>query len=201
MNNGPLFSLVLAAGNSHRFGSAKQLAQYQGQALVHRATQLAAHITGPNTILVVGPCWQRIVRSCIPFTGFFVHNDAHDSGLASSIACGVKAVQGVAGAVMVLLADQPLISTAHLLALKEKWLESRSSIVATEFAAIAGPPAVFPANSFDSLLNLQGDQGARAVIAKADANVIRVPFAGASVDIDTPDDLRNLQAPAGLGES
>lgn len=192
MSKAPLFSLVLAAGNSRRFGSPKQLARYHGQTLVQRATQLASHITGPNTVLVVGSDWQRVVEDCCPFKGFFVRNEACDTGLASSIACGIEAVRSVAGAVIILLADQPLISVVHLQALQEQWLASKSSIVATEFANIAGPPAIFPATSFGSLLNLQGDQGARALLNRKNASVIRVPFPDAAVDIDTPDDLRNL---------
>ncbi len=192
MSNAPLFSLVLAAGKSRRFGSPKQLSQYRGQALVQRATQLATRITGPNTVLVVGFEWQRVVEDCTPFTGFFVRNEDYETGMASSIACGVRSIQPVAGAVMIILADQPLITAEHLLALQAKWLASTSSIIATEFADIAGPPAIFPAASFASLLSLKGDHGARAVINKKEANVIRIPFADAAVDIDTPDDLHNL---------
>lgn len=159
---------------------------------MQRATRLAAGITGPNTVLVVGHEWQRVLRDCSPLAGFFVRNEACDTGLASSIACGLRSIQNNAAAVIIMLADQPLISTAHLLALQAQWLASPSTIVATEFADIAGPPAIFPATAFDSLLSLQGDQGARAVINAKDVNVIRVPFPDAAVDIDTPDDLRGL---------
>jgi len=191
-----LFSLVLAAGSSQRFGSPKQLARYHGQSLLVRATELAASVTGTDTLLVVGAEWQRMIdeyRSCgQPFASFIVRNDDFAAGMASSIICGIRSILPVADAVMIMLADQPLITARHLLTLKKKWQASCSSIVASEFADIAGPPVIFPAACFSSLLKLKGDQGARAVIEKNKANVIGVPFAGAATDIDTPDDLRKL---------
>ncbi len=191
-----LFSLVLAAGRSQRFGSPKQLARYRGQSLLRRAVALAADVTGPDTILVVGADWQLMIDEYKsghkPLDAFVVLNEDFEAGMAGSIICGIRSILPVADAVMIMLADQPLITASHLLALKKEWQSSCSAIVASEFANIAGPPAIFPAACFSSLLRLKGDQGARAVIEENKANVIRVPFAKAATDIDTPEDLRKL---------
>ena len=191
-----LFSLVLAAGRSQRFGSPKQLARYHGQSLLKRATELATSITGPDTLLVVGADWQLMIDEYKsgqkPLDSFIVLNEDFETGMASSIVCGIRSIQPVADAVMIILADQPLITADHLLALEKKWRSSSSAIVTSEFADIAGPPVIFPAACFSSLLKLEGDQGARKVIEENKSNVIGIPFAEAATDIDTPEDLRKL---------
>ena len=192
-----LFSLVLAAGKSQRFGSPKQLARYRGQSLLMRATELAASVTGPDTLLVVGADWPLMIDEYKSGTkaldSFIALNEDFEAGMASSIVCGIRSILTVADAVMIVLADQPLITADHLLALMKEWQSSSSAIVASEFADIVGPPVIFPAACFPSLLKLQGDQGARKVIEENKSNVIGVPFAEAAVDIDTPEDLRMLQ--------
>lgn len=190
--NSNIFSLVLAAGMSRRFGAPKQLSQFRGQALVRFTQELAGSVTGPNTVLVTGAQWRSVVDACTPFEGFFVHNNQYETGMASSIACGVRSIQPVADAVIIILADQPLITTEHLEMLQKTWQESRNAIVATEYSNIVGAPVIFPAAQFDLLLNLVNDQGARAVINRKNANVIRIPFSDAAQDIDTQADLRNI---------
>jgi molybdenum cofactor cytidylyltransferase len=73
-----------------------------------------------------------------------------------------------------------------------EWLASPESIVATEFADVAGPPVIFPAEYFDALLSLRGDRGARSIIKDNAEKVIKIPFADAAIDIDTPEDLQRI---------
>jgi len=191
-----LFSLVLAAGRSERFGSPKQLARYRGQSLLRRASELAAAVSGSDKLLVIGADWQLMIDEYKsgdpPLNAFVVLNEDFSTGMAGSIVCGVRSIMPVADAVLIMLADQPLITAEHLLHLKEEWQSSVSSIVASEFAGISGPPVIFPADFFSSLLSLQGDQGARKVIEEHKASVMGVPFADAASDVDTPGDLRQL---------
>jgi len=187
-----LFSIVLAAGASRRYGSPKQLARFSGSSLVRNATRLACDISGPDTVLVVGASGQQVIEECAPFEGLIARNERFAEGIASSIACGVRSAQPESDAVLILLADQPLITREHLRALVTTWRESDRSIVATEFAGITGPPVIFPSSFHSALLKLTGDQGARAIISANEADVLRVPFADAAIDIDTPDDLRQL---------
>jgi len=187
-----LYSLVLAAGSADRFGAPKQLARYQGQSLVRRMLHLARQTTGTRSVLVVGAEWQRVVEECRTEVPFIVRNERYESGMASSIACGIRAIKPVADAVLILLADQPLITIDHLSSLQEAWLASPASIVATEFDGNSGPPVIFPASYLDALLTLQGDRGARSIIKDNEDTVIKVAFEDAAIDIDTPEDLERL---------
>ena len=188
-----LFAVVLAAGRGIRFGATKQLLPYGGTCLVTRAMQLAESICADRTVLVAGHEWPSVVAACRPLQGFFVNNTAHDAGMGTSIACGVSSVLEAADAVLLLLADQPLITTAHLQRMETAWRESPDTITATVFSGTTGPPVLFPRRDFGDLASLRGDQGARQVLARAGERVGGITFEDAAVDIDVAEDLQRLR--------
>jgi len=189
MDSDRLYVIVLAAGMASRFGSTKQLADYEGEPLVRRAVRLAESVCAERTVLVTGNDWQRVHNACAPLQGFLVRNEEYASGIGSSISRGVKAVAGVADAVLVLLADQPLITTQYLQDLIGQWNGSTDSIVCSEFSDAKGPPIIFPARYFGDLTRLDGDMGARVVLETHQNNVVGLPCEAAATDIDTIEDL------------
>jgi molybdenum cofactor cytidylyltransferase len=186
------FAIILAAGESKRFGSTKQLADFANETLVRRAVRLAEAVCGDNTVLVVGNDWQRVLAACGPQRGIIVRNDEYTSGIASSIASGVASVAESADAVLLLLADQPLVTEKHLRNLIDEWRKAPDRIVASEYSDVQGPPAIFPASCFGHLMKLEGDQGARALLTESDCPVTGIEFGDGAVDIDTPEDLAGL---------
>jgi molybdenum cofactor cytidylyltransferase len=189
-----LFAIVLAAGTSSRFGSAKQLQAWRGASLVHGAMRLAEHAGSNRSLLVVGHQWHEVVDACRPLSGFIAVNDRYREGIGTSIRCGVQRVAHVAGGVLLLLADQPLVTRPHLDRLCARWKESPNAIVASQYAGTLGPPIIFPKQDFGALCELSGDAGARSVVANATGRVIAVEFEEAAVDIDRPEDLAALDA-------
>ena len=193
MHSKGLFVVILAAGAATRFGGTKQLAAYGGEALVRRTIRLAEAVCAERSLLVTGSDWQRVQDACAPIQGFFVRNEAFASGLGGSISCGVRAVAGAADAVLLLLADQPLITAQYLEQMIIAWNGSADCIVCSEFANTAGPPVIFPARYFAELMRLDGDTGARVVLETHRERVIGLPCEDAATDIDTVDDLAKLQ--------
>ena len=187
-----LFAVVLAAGRASRFGATKQLAEYRGEPLVRRAVRNAERICGGNTILVVGSDWRRVHQAAAPLAGFLVRNEAYDSGMASSIGAGVRAVSGPADAVLVMLADQPLVGVDELRRLVDAWHGADSLIACSAHGELLGPPVIFPSLYFAELMSLRGDTGARSVLEKHAERVVRVACESAAVDVDTPTDLASL---------
>lgn len=192
-----IFAIVLAAGESTRFGSTKQLARWDDETLVGRAVRLARAVCGDCSVLVVGSDWKRVSAACEPRPGFFVRNDDYESGMASSIACGVRSIAHTADAVVLLMADQPLITVQHVNSLLSEWQKVPDNIIFSRYSGIKGPPVVFPANCFNSLMRLEGDQGARSLLIDTKFSTRGLAFDAAAIDIDTPEDLAKLEGNRG----
>ncbi len=187
-----LFAIVLAAGASRRFGSTKQLALLEGTPLVQRAVRSAENICGPLTVLVAGNDWKSVVSAAVPLQGFIVINEEFADGLSTSLRAAVDSVGEVADAILLLLADQPLVSTAHLKDLASLWRKHTGSIVASAYADTTGPPIIFPRRFFPELVSLDGDRGAKGIIDSNQDKLKIVAFEPAAVDIDRPADLDGL---------
>lgn len=187
-----LFAIVLAAGGGSRFGGQKLLRPHGGMPLVARAVRTAESVCGARSVLVTGSEWRAVFEACAPLGGYMVCNADWRSGLGGSIAAGVRAVGEGADAVLLLLADQPLVSAAHLQDVIARWDGSPRRIVATGFCGVCGPPALFPAADFAALAALTGDRGAREVLTAAGRQVETLPFEPAGIDIDRPEDFAKL---------
>lgn len=180
---------MLAAGAATRFGANKQLADYQGQPLVRRAVQSASAACGERTVLVLGHEWQAVYEACKPLPGALVLNNEHTRGIGTSIASGVAAIRHAADAVLVVLADQPLVTAGHLKDLQTTWSRGDSDIVASTYAGAVGVPALFSTRCFDQLCSLDGDTGAQSLLHDSRYALQTVEFADAALDVDTPADL------------
>lgn len=192
MSGNAIFAIVLAAGASSRFGRTKQLEPFEGVPLATGAVRKAESVFGNRTVLVVGKDWQEVAAACEPLAGFFVINEDYEQGIASSIACGVRAVADSADAILLTMADLPLVTAEHLSKLAETWTNAPRSIVASAFEDTLGPPAVFPKTDFDALLELQGDRGARQVLEANRDRVLQIGCEEAAFDIDRPEDLAGI---------
>lgn len=189
----PVFAVVLAAGSASRFGTTKQLSKLDGAPLVRRATNLAQDICANHSLLVAGHDWLAVSAACQPLPGFLLVNDHFAEGIGTSMSRAARSLRHAASAIIVLLADQPLVTRQHLRELRDAWSGADHEIVATAFAGTVGPPALFPRGCFADLQQITGDQGARELLHDARFSVITVAFPDAAIDIDTPQDLDRLR--------
>jgi len=181
-----IHAIILAAGQSQRFGRVKLLEEFDGEPLVRHSLNIARSIFHGNSWLVTGHSAEDIEKAARGLAGHVLYNPEY------GIACGAAACSDRADAIVIILADQPLISRLHLGNLVRRWTGAADAIVATEFAGIPGPPVLFGRDHFAELCALRGDTGAKQLVtAHADA-VTHVRFDQAAVDIDTPEDLEHL---------
>jgi molybdenum cofactor cytidylyltransferase len=191
-SNKQVFAIVLAAGTAARFGSTKQLQEHGGKTLVRRALDLADALCDERSILVVGHDWLAVYAACQPLSGFLLCNDRPDAGIGRSISQAIRSLPPTAKAVLILLADQAMITTEHLESMLATWSGAGDEIVATAFAGTEGPPVLFPRRCFAALAELDGDQGARKLLCDDQFTVTTLTFEEAAIDIDTPGDLSKL---------
>lgn len=189
-------AVVLAAGKASRFGAPKQLLEINGETLIDRACRTAREAGCDPVLRLLGAHADKILeRPCPAGIETFVHT-GWEEGMGSSLAAGVSHLLELCpelDAVFVLLADQPMV-TPGLLRTMEAALET-TSIVWCDHTTAKGPPALFARNHFDELKTLQGDRGAKAVIANHPAALI--PFPDAAWDIDSPEAWEKFLAEAG----
>lgn len=185
--------LLLCGGRASRFGSDKLLARIEGQSLAAvSARSLAA---GAGSALAVVARGARELREVLAAAGCeILESDACARGLGASLGAGVAATP-VASGWIVALGDMPFVR-AETIAAVRKALEAGAAIAAPVLAdGRRGHPVGFSAEFRDELVALDGDEGARALLARHGERVkkILVDDPGILVDIDTVEDLRAAQ--------
>ena len=200
MSAGRVGAVVLAAGASTRLGAPKQLLVHEGEPLVRRAAAAARAAGADPVIVVLGAQAERVRPALDGLAGVrvLVHEGWAD-GLASSLAAGLRALLDAASvdAVLITLADQPLVRAEDLAALVAH-LSPERTIVAAEYADIVGVPIVVARAHVDALRTLTGDRGAGAWLRAQGGQVSRVPLPAAALDVDTPADAARLAADASV---
>ena len=184
--------VMLAAGRSERFGPAKLLAEYRGKPLLQHALSAAQDACPGDVCLVVGHNAHEVADSAVGLADHVITNEDFATGIGSSIACGVRACREHADAILIMLADQPLVSSTHLAELVKRWTGKPNEIIASRFSGVSGPPVLFASALFDQLEDLHGDIGAREILRRSSSMLRTVEFAAAAIDIDTPEDLEAL---------
>lgn len=192
--NGPnLHVIVLAAGAAQRFGSPKQLVRIDGRPLLHAVIGRGVAVAGHSVIVVLGAYAAELGPLLRHTSATVVVNRQWREGIGSSIRTGIAALPGTTEAVLILLADQPAVTAEDLRRLVGVWRRQPSQIVAAQYGTITGAPAIFPRWCFAELGALRGDQGARALLRRHSERLARVPMASAAIDIDTPEDLLQIE--------
>ena len=188
-------ALVLAAGSSRRMGGGNKLLQpVDGIAMLRRAVN-AALASRCASVLVVSGAEADAVQACLVGLDVqFVHNPEHETGMASSLRCGLAALPADADAAVVLLADMPWIDGGHLDRLLAAFDPRQPKIVAPVRDGRRGNPILWPREFFAEMMAVEGDVGAREVLQRHASQVDAVTFDDDAIfaDVDTPAALEEL---------
>ena len=186
-------AVILAAGRSTRMGGPnKLLAELNGKPLVRIVAEQALASKAQGVVVVTGHQADQVERALQGLNVTFVRNPDFAEGLASSVKAGIAAVPQSADGAVICLGDMPLIS-AHLIGrLIETFAPDRGNLIAVPVSdGRRGNPVLWSRRFFNELMTLDGDIGARHLIAKHSEAVAEVPVEGleAFLDIDTPQAL------------
>ncbi|MEX2115867.1 MAG: nucleotidyltransferase family protein [Bacteroidota bacterium] len=193
MNQGSIHAMILAAGESLRLGSPKQLLLYQGTTLIRHLAKTALDSRAHKVSVVIGANAGEIEAEVSRLPLSVINNAKWQEGISSSIRAAVAALGSDTAAVLFLLSDQPLVSTPILNALIEAFREHPDRIIACAYADTVGVPAIFPKSYFPDLAALTGDAGAKTVLLRNSATVSTIPFPDGAIDIDSLSDLKKLK--------
>ncbi len=187
-----LYSLILAAGEARRFGSPKQLAMLAGKSLLQRADSLARSVTERRRLVVAGAHLAQVLPALTSIGTAFVINRDWREGPGSSIGAGIRALPSDCTGVLVWHADQVLLRSRDLSALRDVWQTRQTHIVAASFDNNVGAPVIFPRRVFSALQALDARNGAKHIIT-SDELVVSSAMQRAAFDVDTQQDLAHAE--------
>lgn len=196
-----IVTLILAAGASRRMGKNKALLPWGNKTVLESLMDEAA-ASGPGEILVVTGAYREAVMEILgPDAGFVLHNPGWEAGMGTSLAHGVREAERRcpgATALLVLLADQPLITRTYLRHIREEHQQFPNHIIASDYGGPAGVPALFPRRFWAGLREFSRDQGAKGLIRSHRAECRVLDPGLAILDIDTPEAYEKALQKAGI---
>lgn len=189
---GKLGVVVLAAGQSRRFGRNKLLEDVGGKAMLEHAFEAAKGIGASCAVSVVS-C--NATADLARHHGFdVIMNDAPERGQAFSVVLGCEAMREM-DAILFLAGDQPRLTQESLLLLVSSFAKSGKGIACLEDETHRGNPAIFASRYFKELLALRGDRGAKGILRahEDDLLCVRCLDAHELIDADTPQALEEIR--------
>lgn len=187
--------VILAAGRGSRFqGGGHKLTQALGDTTVLGATLSAAVSSGLPLIVVTTAPLEQAALEIVAARDVLVLPEVGSVlglGVGRSITAGVSARSSASGW-LVLPADLPLIQATTLRAVADAL--AQSPVAYAQFQGRRGHPVGFSAELYSELATLQGDEGARRLLARYPSLGVDVDDIGAVRDIDTVEDLATVRA-------
>ena len=193
MTESRLGIVILAAGEARRFGACKQLALFHKKPLLQHVIDAALPLRPTRLVVMTGKYHEAIAAANdegVVTGAELIHNPDWSSGMSSSIRLGCELLSDDCDQLLVLLADQVLVSTSELETLIARAVDGGSACAG--FSETVGPPAVFSRAWYPDLLTLNAENGAKKLLNDPAKQVAIVPMKSAGWDIDSKDDLERL---------
>ena len=196
-------AVVLAAGRSSRMGAHnKLLADIAGKPMVRRVAETTLASRARPVLVVTGHQGPEVAAALAGLDVTLAPNPDYATGLASSLKAGIRAVPAECDGALILLGDMPRIAPEHVDRLVDAFAAAPDTIVVPVHEGRQGNPVLWPRCYFPALLQLEGDAGAKRLIAAHREHVREVEMGTDAifVDVDTPEVLAQIklgQAPRG----
>jgi molybdenum cofactor cytidylyltransferase len=193
--NYPMISaILLAAGQSRRMGDFKQLLQYQGKTFVGCCVDnLLA--SGVDDIVVVTGHREAEVRQALAGRKIkFVYNADYQTGMSSSIKCGVQSLDEKTRAILIALADQPQIHSGSIGKIIAAYEKEQPLVVVPRHAKRRGHPIILDARLRKEIMGLDPSQGLRQIVQahKDETFYVEMGNDAVLIDFDYPQDYQDF---------
>lgn len=188
--------IVLAAGSSSRLGQSKQLILVDGKTLLEKSALAALNSGAEHVVVVLGAqaTLHKKVIEHLP-VGIII-NEEWEKGMGNSLKAGLNYLvtkYPETKTVIVMVCDQPFLTSEHLKKLIASFQKNPTEIVASSYNQTKGVPALFSRSMFSQLFLLEDTQGARKIIQLHQGSMQLVEFSKGEIDLDTPEDLSKLK--------
>ncbi len=186
-------AIVLAAGAGTRMGGrVKQLLPWRGKTLIENAIQVATRSNVDETIVVLGAHAEKIREVIREMPARILINRQWEGGHSTSIRAGLDALPSRIDAAIFINADQPLLTSAVVNQIVQRYRETDASIVVPTFAGKRGSPVLLNRKHFAELAALQGEQGGRELLAQYPVERVEFTDPRLGIDVDTIEEYEKL---------
>lgn len=183
-----MVGVILAAGESRRFGSPKQLLPFGDTTLLGQVVRNVNASRLERVMVVLGREAEAVRRS-VPFArARVVDNSDYPAGCASSLLAALDTA-GDCAALVLLLGDQPGAKTEYVDRVSEAWRRERPWACIASYRGDLGHPLIFAREAFEDLRKLHGDKAVWRLVDAFPQRLLRVDInADLPLDVDTPED-------------
>ena len=198
------YALVLAAGQSRRFGGDKLQALYRGRPLLSHVLDVVGEARRRQVLdggYVVVAADDTAARTLCRDAGLTpVVNDSAHLGLSHSLRLGLDALEEITsqqrGAALVFLGDQPLVQLSVVEKMMAAYGASSAAVVRPRYQnhpGVPGHPVLLDRSIWHLARGLDGDRGLAGPLQSASVETVTVDIPGDNPDVDTVADLHALE--------
>jgi molybdenum cofactor cytidylyltransferase len=187
--------ILLAAGSSSRMGQSKQLLSVGDEPMLVKMVKVSLRAGASPLIVVLGSSESEHRGVIEDFPVDVVSNPNWSAGMGSSLKCGIDHLTTKfedVDAAIVLVCDQPHVSSKYIQSIISRYEITKRSIVASFYAGTSGVPVLFDKSLFSELLNLNDEDGAKKLLKQYPRHIELVDFPEGSIDLDTPSDYEQF---------
>lgn len=187
--------VILAAGAAERLGRPKQLLSLRGRPLLQHVVDAAAAGGLSPIVIVLGHRAAEVTGAlALPPGARIVKNADYAQGQASSLRCGLAALEPEVRTAVILLGDQPRLAPSTIRAALDLFACRGGPVVRTVYRGQPGHPVVLGREVWEAVMAAEGDHGARDLLAQHREWVVPLERdEPAPVDVDTADDYELLR--------
>ncbi|MGL6174608.1 MAG: nucleotidyltransferase family protein [Cellulosilyticaceae bacterium] len=185
-------AIILAAGESKRFGSKKLLEEFLGKPLIQHVIDEVVKVEFEEIVVVTQ--YEAIKKLESTHKIHMIDNENVDKGISHSIYLGINEERDYDG-YMFIVGDQPFITSQIIETMVSKFEIGNGNILCMSHKGRRGSPTLFDKCYKDELLQLTGDIGGRQVMQNHPECVINYEIDDPICleDIDTREDYIKLK--------
>lgn len=187
-----IWAVVLAAGESKRMGEAKLLLPFGEKTIIETVIDNVIQSKVEKILVVLGSDRETIEQKIKNYSLKIAFNPDFRSGMLSSVHAGFRALPENAQAALVVLGDQPSISTSVIDELIDAYRRTRKGIVLPVYKSERGHPVLIDMKYRSEIENLSPDIGLRGTVYNHPEDILEVEVKSQSVlrDIDYIEDYK-----------
>jgi molybdenum cofactor cytidylyltransferase len=191
-------AVILAAGEAKRFrrspDETKLVVELEGKPIVRHVAAAALASRARPVLLVTGHAHAQVLGALGGLLLERIHNRDPGAGLSESLKLAIGALPDTARGAVILLGDMPKIAPSLI----DRLIDAFDAAPVEPLAVVPvrggrrGNPALIARGLFAAIRTLEGDKGARDLIAATRENILElmVGDSATEIDIDTREDLR-----------